>query len=172
MFQTVQQFPWEIPKRQSEFLNQLKKMQNLKISVKEDIEEVHEVDQSLWPMLGEHIEDVMKDRYVSIQTVLTHRNRMGRSMDDIPATESQSVLVTVENRLTSLVSALVMNQEKRLADTPTPEVIKEAGRCLDLEDILQNEETTEVKNEREKSLKNLMRKANYEYSDIKEIIKQ
>ena len=65
-----------------------------------------------------------------------------------------------------------MNLEKRLADTPTPEVIKEAGRCLDLEDILQNEETTEVKNEREKSLKNLMRKANYEYSDIKKIMKQ
>ena len=65
-----------------------------------------------------------------------------------------------------------MNLEKRLADTPTPEVIEEAGRCLDLENILQNEETTEVKNETEKSLKNLMRKANYEYSDIKKIMKQ
>ena len=83
--------------------------------------------------------------------------RRGRSEQDFPGLNlprrmtCNPVLTTVENRLTSLVKNLANNLEERLANAPTPQVTKEMGRCLDLEDIIQKEETVGLKGEREVS---------------------
>ena len=42
---------------------------------------------------------------------------------------------------------------KRVTNKPTPKVIKMMGKCLDLGDILEQEETNGIKREREKSLR-------------------
>ena len=62
------------------------------------------------------------------------------------------MLVTVQNKLT-LVRSLKSHMQERITKHPIPLVIQEMGKCLDLEDILKKEETAEVKQEREKSLK-------------------
>ena len=45
--QTVEQFPWNIPKVQQKLLEQLGKMEKLKLSKDEETDEVNEVDQSV-----------------------------------------------------------------------------------------------------------------------------
>ena len=75
----------------------------------------------------------------------------------------------MENKLTSLVKHLRKHLE-RLKASPAPAVIKEAGNCLDLEDIL--EKATEVKVEKEKSLRKVMKKAKYGEEDVEKIVKQ
>ena len=66
------------------------------------------------------------------------------------------MLVSVQNKLTSLVRSLKSHMQERITKHPIPLVIQEMGKCLDLEDILKKEETAEVKQEREKSLKKVM----------------
>ena len=66
------------------------------------------------------------------------------------------MLVTVQIKLTSLVRSLKSDIQERITKHPRPLVIQEVGKCLDLEDILKKEETAEVKQEREKSLKKVM----------------
>ena len=156
---TVQQFPWDIPKTQMKLLKQLKSMEKLQLSVNDETGEVDEVDQSLWPNLGKHLNKIMNDEYVSVQTAMGQGRRMGRSKGDISS--SLSVLTSVENNLTSLVRNIVKHLELRLTASPTPKVIMEAGKCLDLEDIIITEESDTVKADREKSLKFLLKKAKY-----------
>ena len=110
------------------------------------------------------MDDILDGKYVSVQTALFQRRRMGRTADDISGCES--VLSTVENKLTSLVKHPRKHLEEMLKASPTPAVIKEAGNCLDLEDILEKKETTEVKVEREKSLGKVMKKAKYGEEDV------
>ena len=100
-------------------------MEKLRLSVSDDTGEVDEIDQLLWPNLGEHVNKIMDDEYVSVQTAMGQGRRMGRSKGDISA--SLSVLTSVENKLTSLVRNIVKHLELRLTASPTPEVIKEAG---------------------------------------------
>ena len=102
--QTVQQFPWDIGKKQTQLLDQLKKMKTLKLEVDEDTGEVEEINQSLWHKLGDKLESVLEDSYVKAQTVLDVGRRRGRSAADIPG--SLDVLVTVQNRITSLCKGL------------------------------------------------------------------
>ena len=63
-------FPWKIPVLQNKLLTSLKKMETLKLSLKDDTEELEEVDQSLWENLGEKIEDILEDKYVKAQTAI------------------------------------------------------------------------------------------------------
>ena len=93
-------------------MKQLQKMKTLKVSVNEDTGELSEIDQSLWPKLGESIDAVMDERYVSVQTTLNPGRRMEGSKDDIPL--SNSLLLTAENKLTSLVKNLAMHLKERL----------------------------------------------------------
>ena len=82
----------------------------------------------MWEWLGEKLEDILDDQYVSVQTVLSPGGRrMGRTGDDI--SKSQAILATVENRLKSLVKNLVVNLEKRLKNNPTPGVIMDMQKC-------------------------------------------
>ena len=170
LLQTVQQFPWDIPKKQAALLTQLNKMKTLKLSMNEESGELEEIDQSLWPKLGENVDAVLEDRFVSVQTALNPGKRMGRSKDDIP--DSSSIMTTVENKLNSLVKNLVRHLEARLKAAPTPTVIEEAGRCLDLENILSVEKSSESDHEMDKSLKKLLRMAKYGEEENTKILKQ
>ena len=68
--QTVEQFPWNIPKLQQKLLKQLEKMVNLSLSMSDVTEETEEIDQSVWENLGAKIDDILEDKYVSVQTSL------------------------------------------------------------------------------------------------------
>jgi hypothetical protein len=68
--QTVEQFPWNIPKLQQKLLKQLEKMVNLSLSMSDVTEETEEIDQSVWENLGAKIDDILEDKYVSVQTFL------------------------------------------------------------------------------------------------------
>ena len=68
--QTVEQFPWNIPKLQQKLLRQLEKMECLKLCMDDDTEELEEIDQTVWECLGDKIDDILNDKYVSVQTVL------------------------------------------------------------------------------------------------------
>ena len=169
--QTVEQFPWVIPKLQQKLIKQLEKMEGLQLSMDGDTGEIEEIDQSVWESIGDKIDDIMDDKYVSAQTVLAAPGaRKGRSAKDIPF--SQSVLITVENRLTSLVRNLKTKLKERLDNNPTPDVIKEMGRCLDLEDILEEKETVVMKENRDRSLRKVLQKGRYEQQEQDEIVKE
>ena len=96
--------------------------------------------------------------------------RRGRSSADI--SNCQSVLTTVENRLTSLSRRLRVNLEERISNNPTPKVIKMMSKCLDLGEILEKEETQSIKNEREKNLRMVMKRAKYEVEEQNVIVKE
>ena len=80
------------------------------------------------------------------------------------------MLTSVQNKLTSLVRRLGSLLQERMTNNPTPSVIKMMGKCLDLDDILELEESEELKQEREKSLKMVMRRAKYVEEEQKEIV--
>ena len=167
--QTVQQFPWDIGKKQRQLLDTLRKMTSLKLGMEEESGELTEIDESLWPKLGSKLESVIEDEYVTAQTSLDVGRRRGRSRADIPA--SLDVLTTVENRMTSLCKGLVKHLERRLGDNPTPKVIKECAKCLDMEDLV-SQECDGVLDERRKSLKRILKMANYSETDTDLILAQ
>ena len=49
--QSVEQFPWDIPKKQSELVDTLLKMEKLKLEVNEETGEVEEINDRHWPHL-------------------------------------------------------------------------------------------------------------------------
>ena len=137
-------------------------MSSLKLAV-DDVEgdaEAEEVDQSLWPCLGLHLESVLHDEYVRTDTSLFGSNRRGRTGADIPA--NLDILTTVQNRITSLCRSLVKNLERRLKETPTPIVIQYCSDCLDINDIIENTEDEEVKEKRTTAMMKLLSKADYD----------
>ena len=96
--------------------------------------------------------------------------RRGRTAEDM--SKNESMLVTVENRLTSLVTSLHDNMQKRIAKNPTPKVIQEMGKCLDLEDILEIKETLEIKQDRDRNLRKVMTKAKYSEEEKDQITEE
>ena len=193
--QKVETFPWQIPKVQQELLEELCKMEKLKLSMDEGGQLVKEIDQSVWGSLGKKIDDIMEDKYLSVQTPLAapgslighfgmtfgsvqctvHTNhitgmRRGRSAADVSS--CQSVLTSVENKLTSLARRLRIMLQERITNNPTPSVIKMMGKCLDLGDILETEETGEIKQEREQNLKKVMIRAKYGREEQEQIVKE
>ena len=176
--QTVEQFPWNVPKLQQGLIEQLRKMEKLKLS-----ESNREIDGTLWKNFAAKLEDVLEDSYMTAQTAVFAQGdfiditladeddalmkfnaflgaRRGRAAMDV--SPHKSLLITVENRLGSLVRFLKTRLEERIAANPTPEIIVEMGKCFDLGDILVEEETVEVGEIRSKSLKKIMAAANYE----------
>ena len=167
--QTVEQFPWNIPQKQLELMKTLRRMEKLKLTMM-DNGELEEIDGSLWPSLSEKLESVLESTYVSAQTVLEVHPRRGRSAQDISA--CCSLLQTVENRLTSLCKHLASVLENRVNENPTPEVISTMAKCLDLQDLLEKEETETLRKEREKCLKSVAKIAKYEDGEVEKILKQ
>ena len=170
--QTVEQFPWEIEGKQLQLIKTLKKMSDLKLTVDDDEgdAEPEEVDQSLWPCLGPHLESVLQDEYVRTDTSLFGSNRRGRTGADIPA--NLDVLTTVQNRITSLCRSLVKNLERRLKETPTPKVIQYCSDCLDMNDIIENMEDEDVREKRATAMIKLVSKADYDTETSSRIIEE
>ena len=80
------------------------------------------------------------------------------------------MLTSVQNKLTSLVRRLGSLLQERMTKNPTPSVIKMMGKCLDLDDIIEMEESEELKQEREKNLKMVMRRAKYVEEEQEQIV--
>ena len=168
--QSVQLFPWEIPKRQKELTETLQKMEKLKLTVDDVTGEVEEIDQSVWPTLGEKIESVLDGTYVSVKTVLDVQPRRGRTAADISV--SKSLAQTVQNRLTSLCGHLAKVLLGRLEANPTPSIITTMSKCLDLENILVEEESEEIKVDRDKNIKILCRAAKIDEDNVAQVLTQ
>ena len=151
--QTVQTFPWDIPRQQEQLIKTLRRMQSLSLTEDDITGEFLEIDESDWQNLGGKVEYVLEDKYIAVPTVLTFGRRRGRSAADISA--SNKLLKTVENKLTSLVKHLANNLERRLAEDPTPKVVQVMSECLDLKDIITNKDNMEKNADMEKSLKKL-----------------
>jgi hypothetical protein len=96
--------------------------------------------------------------------------RRGRTAQDISS--CRSVVTTVQNRLTSLVRSLKTHLVERITTNPTPKVIQEMGKCMDLGDILEVKETEKVNEERKKSLRNVMNKAQYDQGEQRKIVEE
>ena len=156
--QTVQQFPWDIPKQQDRLIKTMRRMERLSLT-EDDSGDLSEIDESDWKNLGDKIEYVINDKYLKVATAVTFSRRRGRSAADISA--SNSMLKTVENRLRSIAKHLANSLEKRLQEEPNPKVIKLMGECLDMEEIISNKDMKEKNEEMEKSLKKLCRLAKY-----------
>ena len=77
--QTVQLFPWDIPKKQKLLLETLRKMESLTLTMEVDTGEVEEINQSLWPSLGESLDSILDGSYVSAHTVTEMATRRTRS---------------------------------------------------------------------------------------------
>ena len=61
--------------------------------------------------------------------------------------------------------------EERVKANPTPSIIREMGKCFDLGDLIDEEETIEVEERRLKSLKKVLEKAKYEEEKKKRSLK-
>ena len=168
--QTVQLFPWDISKKQLKLIETLQGMSSLKLTVNDETGEVQEIDESLWPQLGQKLDAILEGRYVSVQTVLEAGPRRGRSSDDIAA--CKTLMQTVENRLSSLCGHLASVLQKRLQDNPTPLIITTMSKCLDLENIISEKETPEKKFDNEKNLRKVCKAAKVDSDKIEEVIEQ
>ena len=65
--QTVEQFPWQIPKIQQKLIEDLKKMEGLRVRIVPESEKVIGIDESVWPSLGSRAEDILSDKYTTAQ---------------------------------------------------------------------------------------------------------
>ena len=139
-------------------------MESLTLTMEVDTGEVEEINQSLWPSLGESLDSILDGSYVSAHTVTEMATRRTRSHADISA--SKSLLQTAQNRLSSLCKHLASILDSRLLENPTPDIITAMGVCLDFESILVHEETTKTKTERIKCLRKLVKSAKIEAEDI------
>ena len=168
--QTVQMFPWDIPKKQRELICLLRKMEKLKLTINDETDEMEEINQQLWENLGEKLDFVLDEKYVSAATTLSAGRRTGRSSADISA--SSSLLSTVENKLSSLCSHLAKHLERRIEKNPTPKVIELMGKCLDLGELLKKDVDKDDEKKREESLKSIAKIDKYSENDVEEIMKQ
>ena len=158
--QRVEQFPWDIPKLQQSLVQQLETMEGLKLSEGGG----EGIDQNMWTSLGEKLEDILEENYMTAQTsVFGPGLRRGRTSQDM--SPHQSLLVTVQNKLVSLVKNLKVKLVERINANPTPDIIIEMGKCLNLEAILDEEESQDVKEKQRKSLKRVMERAKYDEED-------
>ena len=68
--QKVEVFPWQIPLIQQQLVEDLKKMEDLRLSMDMESERVVEIDKSVWQSLGARIDDIMDDKYTTAQAPL------------------------------------------------------------------------------------------------------
>ena len=153
LLQRVEQFPWDIPKLQQSLIEKLALMEGLSLSQVS----TEGIDKSLWTNLRSKLGDVLDEKYVTAQTTLFGAElRRGRAAQD--ESPHQSLLVTVQNKLVSLVKNLKTKLVDRITAHPTPDNIIEMGKCLNLEDILSEDRSLE---RQKNSLKRVMAKAKY-----------
>ena len=69
-------------------------------------------NKDLWPALGLNVEKVLKGEYKGQETTVFQMFRRGRSSDSIKK-DSLSLLITVQNRLSSLCNEIASKLEKK-----------------------------------------------------------
>ena len=175
--QKVEQFPWEIRKTQRQLINALRKMADMRLT--DEAGEVFEAnfDKDLWVKLVADIENVLSGEYKGQDTQVFQVFRRGRTSDDIRKA-SNSLLVTVQNRLSSLCSAIAKSLEERLENEEThcsTKLIDKMGECLDISKMLDNSIEDVDGSETERSLKvleELLVVAKYCDDGVKEVKEQ
>jgi hypothetical protein len=124
----VEQLPWTIPNKVQELVDSLRSMQLIDLA-----ETPIMLNKGLWPTLAKNVNNVITDKYNSLQTDLFAEQRRGRSADDMGDT---NYLKTVENRLSSLCKNLADKIEERALkseDGTFPEIFVEMKECFNLQ---------------------------------------
>ena len=129
-------------------------------------------DKDLWVKLASDIENVLSGDYKGQDTQVFQAFRRGRSSSDIRKA-SHSLLITVQNRLSSLCNTIASTLEERLKNEDThssSNLINKMGKCLDIEEML--EMGTDDMDFNEKGiecLEELLTIAKYNDDEVKEI---
>ena len=164
----VEQCPWDIINIQKGLVKTLRDMAAIKLT--NDTGDVFEgsYDKELWANLDEHVLKVLSGEYKGQETEVFQAFRRGRSADDMRRS-SLSLLITVQNRLSSLCNAIASNLEERIETVKThtsTELITTMGECFDIGDMLEKDELDEDFNKKGiKSLETVLKKARYEENE-------
>ena len=173
--QTVELFHWEILDIQDGLIKNLRKMAEIKLTNESGDVFEDNFDKELWLELGMKVEKILSGDYKGQDTTVFQVFRRGRSAEDIRKS-SLSLLITVQNRLASLCNAIATKFEERLEnekDHQSTDLIRSMGECLDLTDIIEKgDEDDKFNASGEKSLKNVVKKANYPPEDITKILEE
>ena len=173
--QTVELFHWEILDIQDGLIKNLRKMAEIKLTNESGDVLEDNFDKELWLELGMKVEKILSGDYKGQDTTVFQVFRRGRSAEDIRKS-SLSLLITVQNRLASLCNAIATKFEERLEnekDHQSTDLIRSMGECLDLTDIIEKgDEDDKFNASGEKSLKNVVKKANYPPEDITKILEE
>ena len=173
--QTVELFPWEIHGAQERLISNLRNMANLKLTDEDGEVFDKNFDAVYWDSLGKEVEKVISGEYKGQEASVLQGFRRGRSADDI-SRSSLSLLITVQNRLSSLCSAIADRLEDRLSrekDHKSTDLVKTTGKCLNIDDILEKGVDDEAFNRiGENNLRILLVTARYSDDGSESVIKE
>ena len=161
--QKVELFPWEIVDIQENVIKDLRKMSEIKMTNEKGNDLEKQFDKKLWTALDMNIEKILRGEYKGQETTVFQMFRRGRSADDIRQS-SLSLLLTIQNRLSSFCRIVANNLEERLnnvKDHKSTNLIKTMGKCLNVRDILKMGEDKEFNIIGEQNLKIILSKAKY-----------
>ena len=132
-------------------------------------------DKDLWVKLAADIENVLSGDYKGQDTQVFQAFRRGRSSSDIRKA-SHSLLITVQNRLSSLCNTIANSLEERLENEEThssSELINKMGNCLDIEEMLEiGIDDVDFNEKGVNGLEELLIIAKYNDDEVKEIKEQ
>ena len=132
--QKVELFPWEIVDIQENVIKDLRKMSEIKMTNEKGNDLEKQFDKKLWTALDMNIEKILRGEYKGQETTVFQMFRRGRSADDIRQS-SLSLLLTIQNRLSSFCRIVANNLEERLnnvKDHKSTNLIKTMGKCLNV----------------------------------------
>ena len=156
-------FPWEIEDIQENVIKDLRKMSEIKMTNEKGNDLEKQFDKKLWTALDMNIEKILRGEYKGQETTVFQMFRRGRSADDIRQS-SLSLLLTIQNQLSSFCRIVANNLEERLnnvKDYKSTNLIKTMGKCLNVTDILKMGEDKEFNIIGEQNLKIILSKAKY-----------
>ena len=171
--QTVELFPWEVLDIQSGLIRILRDMAEIKLT--NDAGDTFEegFNKELWSELSVNVEKILKGEYRGQETEVFQMFRRGRSSDSIKQS-GLSLLISVQNRLSSLCNEIAAKFEKRLSvekDHPSVELIRVMSKCLNILEIIEKGDGDEDFNMRgEESLKIVIEKAQYSSEEASNIM--
>jgi hypothetical protein len=162
LLQTIEQFPWTVEQRLRELIQCFRDMSTMKLNSAEEDDEVTDVsagiDQKRWPRFFQQVDSVLTEQYHGLSTELAVERRRGRSAADMG---SNDILLTVENRLTSLCKNLADRIENRTIKNekyPIADIFQLIASCFELQDLLQTR-VDSVENYGVVELKKLLKQA-------------
>ena len=162
--QTVELFPWEVLEIQSGLIKTLREMSTIKLTNEAGETFENNFDRELWHDLGLNVEKVLRGEYKGQDTTVFQMFQRGRSGEAIKE-GSLSLLISVQNRLSSLCNGLASKLEKRLSvekDHPSVNLIRHMADCLDIMEIIKKGDRDEDFNAvGERGIQKLTNKAKY-----------